>query len=101
TRSFAVAEARPIECDGAILPRSLVDNPTDQQILHRGTVAVEENDARTLPPLDVVQARPTGGHEPSSGGICELGLPCLTMDHCGGTCQCHARKRAGPSPVRP
>jgi len=106
-RPVAVAKARPVECHGAIPAGRLVDDTADQQILYHRPIAVQEQDRLPASTLDIVQARPARGHEPSQWRITPLGLSRMPVgDDRGGrqgdtgnadqTADC----RGAPTPLR-
>jgi hypothetical protein len=96
-----MAEPRTIERHGAILLRSLVDDPADKQVLGHGAVTVQKHDRPSRSSLDVMKAHSASGNEPPPWRILQLGPPRLPVGDEGGPGHGHAGQRHQTSAPRP
>jgi len=85
-RPFAVAEPGAVEGNGAVTPAGLLNDATDQQVVHHGAVAMQKDYGLTLALLDIVKPRTARRHEAPSSRIFPLRLPRLPL---------HKRRRRG------
>ena len=87
----------PVECHSPVLSSCLVDDPANQQVLHHGAVAVQEDHGPAQAAINIVQPYSTGGDEAALGPMIELGPPRLAVSKDGGAGHGHARKHDYPA----
>jgi hypothetical protein len=73
-RPLAVAEARPIERDDAVLLRGHIEEAARCEILHHAAIAVQQHERLALSALDIVQTHAVDFDEAAGRRIVAFGL---------------------------
>jgi hypothetical protein len=96
-RPLAVTEPRPVHRYGAVLGCGPIDDAADEEVLHHGAVAMQEDDGPAVAALNIVKTCSAGRDEPSLWRIGQLGPSRVAVRNCCGARQGHTCKGEQPS----